>query len=104
MMPKSLVYRPWSLTGIDRTHSKPNTRCKRWFLTSRSVLKPAFESRDDHGPTLTVADQSYHQVAVTVGHAMTLFGPVDFERSRYRPSGTGASIIPVACTLGAPLG
>ncbi|MCY4150777.1 MAG: hypothetical protein OXE94_00890 [Aestuariivita sp.] len=41
---------------------------------SRSVLKPAFAALDDQRPTLTVDDKSYHQVDVTVGDAMTLFG------------------------------
>ena len=74
------------------------------FGVARSVLKPTFEALDDHGPTLTVADQSYHRVAVTSGGAMTMFGPVDFDRSRYRPSGKGPSIIPAECTLGLTTG
>ena len=41
---------------------------------SRLVLKPAFAALDGHGPTLTVGDKSYHQVDVTVGDAMALFG------------------------------
>lgn len=35
---------------------------------------------------------------------MTRFGPVDFERSRYRPSGTGPSIIAAANLLGLTTG
>ncbi len=31
---------------------------------------------------------------------MTVFGPVDFLRSRHRPSGTGASVVPAEAVLG----
>jgi len=74
------------------------------FGVARSVLKPTFAALDDHGPLLSVDDKSYHRVAVTSGGAMTMFGPVDCERSRSRPSGTGASMIPAACTLGLTTG
>ena len=67
---------------------------------SRATLKRSFETLGDQGPTLSVKDQSYHKVDVTVGDAMTLFGPVEFKRSRYRPSGKGASMIPAESILG----
>ncbi len=35
---------------------------------------------------------------------MTLFGPVGFLRSRYRPSGTGALLIPAKAVLGLTAG
>ena len=31
---------------------------------------------------------------------MTIFGPVDFRRSRYRPSGRGEAMLPVEATIG----
>ncbi|MCY4150968.1 MAG: hypothetical protein OXE94_01860 [Aestuariivita sp.] len=46
------------------------------FGFARAMLKPAFESPDDHAPSLTVAGKSYHQADVTRGCAMTKFGPV----------------------------
>ena len=74
------------------------------FGVARAVLQPAFAALDDHGPSLTVDGKSYHRVAVTRGEAMTMFGPVEFERSRYRPSGKGAAIIPADSTLGLTTG
>ena len=67
---------------------------------SRATLKHSFETLGDQGPTLSVEGQSSHKVDVTVGDAMTLFEPVEFKRSRYRPSGKGASIIPAESILG----
>ena len=74
------------------------------FGVARAVLQPAFAAVDDHGPSLTVAGKSSHRVAVTGGEAMTMLGPVEFERSRYRRSGNGAAIIPADSTLGLTTG
>ncbi len=74
------------------------------FGVARAVLQPAFAALDDHGPSLTVDGKSSHRVAVTGGEAMTMFGPVEFERSRYRRSGNGAAIIPADSTRGLTTG
>ncbi len=70
------------------------------FGMARSVLADAFAALDDHGPSLQVDGRAYRKAEVTPGHAMTMFGPVDFLRSRYRPSGHGASLVPAEAVLG----
>ena len=70
------------------------------FGMARSILADAFAALDDHGPSLQVDDRTYRKAEVTPGRAMTMFGPVDFLRSRYRPSGTGASLVPAEAVLG----
>lgn len=70
------------------------------FGFARSVLKGAFEALDSHGPSLEAGGRTYRKAEVTPGRAMTMFGPVGFLRSRYRPSGTGASLVPAEAVLG----
>ncbi len=70
------------------------------FDMARSVLKDAFEAPGGHGPSLEAGGGTYRKAEVTPGRAMTMFGPVDFLRSRYRPSGTGASLVPAEAVLG----
>ncbi len=70
------------------------------FGLARSVLKGAFEALDGHGPSLEANGRTYRKAEVTPGRAMTMFGPVDFLRSRYRPSGTGTSLVPAEAVLG----
>ena len=70
------------------------------FGMARSILADAFAALEDHGPSLQVDDRTYRKAEVTPGRAMTMFGPVDFLRSRYRPSGTGASLVPAEAVLG----
>ncbi len=70
------------------------------FGLARSVLKGAFEALDGHGPSLEANGRTYRKAEVTPGRAMTMFGPVGFLRSRYRPSGTGASLVPAEAVLG----
>ena len=67
---------------------------------ARSVLGDAFEQIDDHGDSLEVDGRSYRKVEATRGQAMTIFGPVGFDRARYRPSGGGASVFPTERVLG----
>ncbi len=74
------------------------------FGMARSVLADAFAALDDHGPSLQADDRTYRKAEVTPGRAMTMFGPVDFFRSRYRPSGTGASLVPAEAVLGLTAG
>ena len=74
------------------------------FGFSRATLKRSFETLGDQGPTLSVEGQSSHKVDITVGDAMTLFEPVEFKRSRDRPSGKGASMIPAESILGLTTG
>ena len=70
------------------------------FGMARSILADAFAALDDHGPSLQVDGRTYRKAEVTPGRAMTMFGPAGFLRSRYRPSGTGASLVPAEAVLG----
>ena len=54
---------------------------------ARSVLRDTFELIDDHGVSLETGGETYRKIEASTGHAMTLFGPVAYDRSRYRPSG-----------------
>ncbi|MCY4007479.1 MAG: hypothetical protein OXE84_11760 [Rhodobacteraceae bacterium] len=56
----------------------------------------AFAARDDHGDRLQINGTSDRQVAASPGQATTLFGTVTFQQARYRPSGTGPSMVPAA--------
>ena len=67
---------------------------------ARAVLGDAFERIDDHGDCLEVDGRTYRKVDATRGHAMTMFGPVGYDRARYRPSGGGASVFPTERVLG----
>ena len=70
-------------------------------LFARAIMVAAIEQLDDHGEYLQVDGRSYRRAEATPGQAMTLFGPVSFMRSRYRPtSGKGASIFPTEAILG----
>ena len=61
----------------------------------------AFESFHDYGSSLEVEGERYRKVAPSTGQAMTLFGHVEFNRSRYRPSrGRGQCFIPTEHVLG----
>ena len=71
---------------------------------ARMVLAESFEDLDDHGPVITEGEVTYRRVKPTAGRVMTLFGPVTFCRSRYRPSGDGRSVVPVESTLGLTVG
>ena len=70
------------------------------FGMTRSVLADAFAALDGHGDAVEADGRTYRKAEVTPGRAMTMFGPVDFLRSRYRPSGTGASLVPAEAVLG----
>ena len=66
-----------------------------------SVLRDTFELIDDHGVSLEAEGEIYRKVEASTGHAMTLFGPVAFDRSRYRPSsGGGEALFPTESVLG----
>ncbi len=67
---------------------------------ARSVLTDAFGALDGHGPSLEAGGGTCRRVEVTPGRAMTVFGPAGFLRSRHRPSGTGASLVPAEAALG----
>ena len=61
----------------------------------------AFESFHDYGPSLEVEGEHYRKVTPSTGQAMTLFGAVAFNRSRYHPSrGRGECFIPPEHVLG----
>ncbi len=74
------------------------------FGLARSVLADAFETLDDHGEAVEAGGRTYRKAEVTPGRAMTMFGPVGFLRSRYRPSGRGASLVPAESVLGLTVG
>ena len=65
-----------------------------------SILLDAFERIDDHGVSLHVGGEAYRKVEASTGRAMTLFGPVEYNRSRYQPSGGGAALFPTESVLG----
>ena len=67
---------------------------------ARSVLRDTFELIDDHGVSLEAGGETYRKVEASAGHAMTLFGPVAYDRSRYRPSGGGEALFPTESVLG----
>ncbi|MCY4459962.1 MAG: hypothetical protein OXC26_06115 [Albidovulum sp.] len=63
------------------------------FDMTRTILRDAFELLDDHGASLKLDGRNCRKAGVTAGRAMTMFGSVDFLRSRYRPSGQGAALV-----------
>ncbi|MDE2791963.1 MAG: hypothetical protein OXI81_16280 [Paracoccaceae bacterium] len=65
-----------------------------------SILRNAFERIDDQGVSLHVGGEAYRKVEASTGRAMTLFGPVEYNRSRYQPSGGGAALFPTESVLG----
>ena len=67
---------------------------------ARSGLTEAFEMLDDQGQSLEIDGTTYRKAETTPGRAMTTFGPVTFGRSRYRPSGGGAALVPAESLLG----
>ena len=70
-------------------------------LFARAIMAAAIEQLDDHGEYLQVDGRSYRRAEATPGQAMTLFGKVEYTRSRYRPtSGKGASLFPTEAVLG----
>ena len=71
------------------------------FVLARDLMGKAFEHIDDHGPSVVDAGGVRHwRAPPTPGRAMTLFGPVRFRRSRYRPSGGGRAVRPTEAVLG----
>lgn len=71
--------------------------------SARMVLGKTFEELDDHGPVITEGEVTCRRVDPTVGRTMTLFGPVTFRRSRYRPLGVRAAV-PAERDLGLAVG
>ena len=70
------------------------------FGMARSVPEDAFGALDGHGPSLEAGGRTYRRAEATPGRAMTVSGPVDFLRSRHRPPGTGASLVPAGAVPG----
>ena len=66
-----------------------------------TVLSAAFEHVDSDTPSsLEIAGTSYRRMDASPGHALTLFGPITFNRARYRPtSGQGACFVPAEARL-----
>ncbi len=70
------------------------------FDMTRTILRDAFELLDDHGASLEPDGRNCRKAGVTAGRAMAMFGPVDFLRSRCRPSGHGAAPVPAESVPG----
>lgn len=70
------------------------------FPMLRTFLSAAIEACDAHEPSVEREGRVHQRVEATRGRAMTLFGPVEFDRCRYRPAGKGGSIIPIEELLG----
>ncbi len=70
------------------------------FGMARSVLADAFETPGDRGDSAGASGRTCRRAGATPGRAMTVFGPAGFLRSRHRPSGTGASLVPAEAVLG----
>ena len=70
------------------------------FIAGREVLAETFGQLDDYGGTVEAGGETYRKADATTGRAMTLFGEVPFQRSRYRPSGPGAAVVPVESGIG----
>ncbi len=70
------------------------------FGMASPVLKDASGTPGDCGDTAGADGGTYRRAEVTPGRAMTVSGPSGFLRSRYRPSGTGASVVPAGAALG----
>jgi len=70
------------------------------FGMARSVPADAFGALDGHGPSLEAGGRTYRRAEATPGRAVTVSGPVDFLRSRHRPPGTGASLVPAEAVPG----
>jgi len=90
----SLMFQADPLEAENRFSNLVGSSC-------RKVLGNVFENLPDYGRSLEVEGKRYRKVAPTVGQALTLFGPVTFSRSRYRPSnGQGECFIPAEHVLG----
>ena len=70
------------------------------FEKLRRLLGGSFERLDDHGRSVEVDGTLFHRAEPTVGRVMSVFGPVEYRRCRYRPSGHGRSVIPTEAVLG----
>ena len=65
------------------------------FDLGRRVVGKTFEKNDNFESSVEVEGEKYNKVAPSIGHAMTILGPVEFLRARYRPaSRKGESFIP----------
>ena len=69
------------------------------FGMARPVPADAFEALDGHGDAAQADGRRCRRAGATAGRAMAAFGPAGFLRPRYRPSGTGASLVPAEAVL-----
>ena len=61
----------------------------------------SYEALDNHGDRIEVGGVTYRKADATRAVVMTMMGPVEYMRSRYRPTnGKGASIVPTDGLLG----
>ena len=72
----------------------------RLLALGRGIEGSALEGLDDHGPSVVVGGVRHWRAAKTPGRAATLFGPVTFRRSRYRPPGGGEAVFPTEALVG----
>ncbi len=71
------------------------------FSLCRSLLSRSFEGFDEHEPTLEGKNRIRRKTEASAGGAMTLFGPVDYHRSRYNLSNNREKpVVPVEDRLG----
>ena len=70
------------------------------FGKMRHLLGRSFERLDDHGRSVEVDGVLHHRAEPTAARLMTVFGPTEYRRSRYRPSGLGPSVVPTEAVLG----
>ena len=70
------------------------------FIMARLILAEAYERPAGHGGTVEAGGETCRKADATTGRAMTLVGEVLFQRSRYRPSGPGASVVPAGSGIG----
>jgi len=71
---------------------------------ARPVLADASGTTGDHGDTVDADGGTYRRVKVMPGRAMTMSGPGDFLRPRYRPSGGVPSPVPAGNVLDLTVG
>ena len=64
------------------------------------ILRGVFESFD-FGPSVEVEGKKYTKAEPTTGHAITILGPIEYQRPRYRATNRqGESFIPAEHLLG----
>ena len=71
-----------------------------WICCLLGAACEHLDAHGEYGTSIRVNGTVYRKVAPTKGRAMTIFGEVAYQRSRYRPDGTGDAICPVEQVMG----